>query len=170
MEVWKKIKNFSNYSVSSYGQIRNDKFNRILTLTVSHNGYYKTTLSKKARPFQFFVHRVVAENFIGEVPKGFQVNHIDFDRKNNNLSNLEIITVSENRFHSMKANRIKYEGGENHTAAKLTEVQVIQIIENLNKNIFEHVIAEKFNVTRSCIALIKQKRTWKHLSHLLEKK
>lgn len=42
------------------------------------------------------IHRIVAETFIGSVPKGYDVDHIDGDKSNNNVTNLEIVTHQEN--------------------------------------------------------------------------
>jgi hypothetical protein len=49
------------------------------------------------------VHRVVASTFLGEIPKGKVINHKDLDKHNNNISNLEIVTSSENRIHYLKS-------------------------------------------------------------------
>ena len=54
---------------------------------------------------------MVVEAFIGEIPPGMAVNHKDFDKSNNTLENLEIVTYSENNKHSAKAGRYDDKGG-----------------------------------------------------------
>jgi hypothetical protein len=53
-------------------------------------------------------HRVVAETFLGSIPKGKEVNHKDMDKWNNKIANLEYMTRSENQLHwRRKLNRLK---------------------------------------------------------------
>lgn len=60
-----------------------------------------------------YVHRLVAELFIGEIPKGMQINHKNFDRADNRVENLEIVTQGDNTRHSSAAGRT---GGLNRVA------------------------------------------------------
>ena len=66
------------------------------------DGYYRVVLSNnKAREY-VKIHQVVAKQFLGEIPDGFVVNHIDGNKHNNNVENLEIITAIENIKHSWR--------------------------------------------------------------------
>jgi len=62
---------------------------------VNSTGYLRVTLCKEGIPRRVFIHRLVAEHFL-EQREGCVVNHIDGDRSNNHVSNLEWITMSEN--------------------------------------------------------------------------
>lgn len=61
-----------------------------------NHGYFKVHTSSSRGHKIVYVHRVIAETFIGEVPQGMQIDHIDRNRQNNALSNLRIVTPKEN--------------------------------------------------------------------------
>lgn len=101
IEKWKTINNFSSYQISTYGRIKNKK-GEFLKPQKSVFGYlniilYKRQPHAKALAKAFRVHRLVLENFkpCKNMDK-LQVNHIDHDRTNNNLNNLEWVTPKEN--------------------------------------------------------------------------
>lgn len=110
MEFWKQSK-YKNYEVSSYGNVRNTKTGKTLTNSLSKsNGYYKVTLSilengvRTTLPIE--THRLVAETFLPYDPQGrLVVDHIDSDKHNNNVSNLQWITPSENIRKAIRKNR-----------------------------------------------------------------
>lgn len=64
------------------------------------NGYKFVNLSVDNNIKQKYIHRIVVEAFIGEIPDGFHVNHIDKNRGNNKLDNLEILCPSSNSAHA----------------------------------------------------------------------
>lgn len=98
MEIWKDIKNYENhYQVSNLGRVKSLKHNkeRILKLNAG-TGYYRVTLSLNTNKC-YFVHQLVAIAFLNHKIKGEKViNHIDGNRLNNNINNLEIVTQREN--------------------------------------------------------------------------
>lgn len=96
MEQFKQHPKFTMYEISDLGRVRRIKTGRIIKTRVSTSGYEHVNLylNKVASTKQ--VHRLVVETFIGEIPKGFQVDHINRDRLDNNLSNLRIVTRSQN--------------------------------------------------------------------------
>jgi hypothetical protein len=65
--------------------------NKPVTVTPQNNGYVRTTIHRRNE----YIHRIVASVFIGD-PTGFDVDHIDGNKENNDISNLEIITHKEN--------------------------------------------------------------------------
>jgi len=138
MEFWKQTK-YKNYEVSSYGNVRNNKTGRTLTNSLGKsNGYFKVTLSilengvRKTLPIE--IHRLVAESFLPYNPREkLVVDHIDSDKHNNNVNNLQWITPSENirkairkkrnpRFTPEQKNEIKntYASGK-YSLIRLTE-------------------------------------------------
>lgn len=98
-EIWKYLSNLQNYSISSYGRLKN-RSGKILKSHDCGNGYYFYRLSDKGKLKNYFVHRLVAMEFIKNPLNKAQVNHIDGNRNNNILSNLEWMTPSENNKHS----------------------------------------------------------------------
>ncbi|AKU43400.1 HNH endonuclease [Bacillus phage Silence] len=102
MERWKLVEGYEDYKISSEGRVMSLKAGkeRILKQFPNERGYMRINLMKKSKLKQVFVHRLVAYAFIGEVKKGYEVNHKNGDKTNNRLENLEIITSSENTLHS----------------------------------------------------------------------
>jgi hypothetical protein len=90
---WIKIND--TYSVSDLGYVRNDKRNRILRGETHFKGYKRVTLHKK----HYFVHRLVALHFISNPKNKPHVNHIDMNKQNNSVKNLEWCTNMENAIH-----------------------------------------------------------------------
>lgn len=109
-EIWKDIHGYENwYQVSNHGNVRRiapvNGCPRCKNLTpwIGERGYCNVTLNVSGSRKVFRVHRLVAEHFIGS-PDAWQtdVNHIDGNKKNNTVSNLEWCTRSENMIHAYK--------------------------------------------------------------------
>lgn len=101
-EVWHPIANYENYEVSHLGRVRNKKFNRIIKPFNHCNGYHIVDLAQKGVSKTFTVHRLVMNAFVPNVDNKPQVDHKDWNRKNNRLSNLRWVTCSENICHSSR--------------------------------------------------------------------
>lgn len=97
-EIWKKTDRFSNYSVSTLGNIRNDVTNKLLKLCVK-GGYYHISLVSDTERKTYKVHRLVALAFIPNNENKSDVNHKDKNKLNNSLDNLEWMTRQENNKH-----------------------------------------------------------------------
>lgn len=97
IESWKEISNYTNYEVSTLGNVRNKKTGRILKSS-NRGGYYIVGLSN-IRTKTFQVHRLVAETFIENPENKAHVNHKDKNGLNNNISNIEWFTPKENNIH-----------------------------------------------------------------------
>lgn len=98
MENWKKIfidEKETNYSVSNLGNVRNDNTKKLLSQR-TQQGYKHVTLSIDKKQKSCRVHRLVAYAFIDNPDNKPYVNHIDCNRSNNNVNNLEWVTPSEN--------------------------------------------------------------------------
>jgi len=127
IEIWKKIENYDNYEVSSFGHIRNMKTGRILK-SYNSGGYYCVGLSKK-KTKSYNIHRLVAQAFILNPENKLQVNHKDKNSLNNNINNLEWSTNQENCIHRSKG--VKQKTNQN------------LVINRIDKNTDE--ILEKYN-------------------------
>ena len=95
-EEWLTIKHNNNYEVSNYGNVRNKKTKRILKTAISNKGYYLVALSNKCKSHSYTIHKLVMEHFNRCAFDGEVINHIDHNKLNNNISNLEYITQKEN--------------------------------------------------------------------------
>ena len=101
-ESWRVIPSFPVYSASSYGRIRNDKTGRIMRMFMIPRGYLSLTLRRDNVPYQPLAHRLVVEAFLGGPHPGLEVNHIDGDKTNNCIENLEWCTRLENTRHAVR--------------------------------------------------------------------
>lgn len=102
-EIWKEIQGYENrYAVSSKGRVMNLKSGRVLKNGSTPHGYATVCLCKGngTKPKQITVHRLVAEAFIPNPLNLPEVNHIDEDKRNNDVENIEWVSRSENMRHS----------------------------------------------------------------------
>lgn len=109
-EVWRPIKGFEGlYEISSYGRVKSfkGKHPKILHPDISRKGYLRIDLRKNNEKHRKSIHRLVAMTFIEnkEVEKN-QVNHIDGNKQNNNVDNLEWCTNRENWDHAVAHNLV----------------------------------------------------------------
>ena len=96
MEEFRKIQNY-NYSVSNLGNVRNDKFNRILTNVIdSSSGYYVVSLCNNSKTKNIRVHKLIADAFIPNPNNKPCVDHKNNNKLDNNISNLRWCTSQEN--------------------------------------------------------------------------
>lgn len=101
MEIWKEIQNLNGkYLISNYGNVKSLYTNRILK-SGNNNGYQIVNLHRK----NYYVHRLVAIHFLENIENKNQVNHIDFNKSNNHINNLEWITAKENTLHYWANNK-----------------------------------------------------------------
>lgn len=95
------------YSVDIYGNITNDKTGHRLTPCQNWCGYMNVCLRKNGRGKSEKVHRIVARAFLSNPLNKREVNHIDGNKANNEVSNLEWVTPSENRKHALENGMIQ---------------------------------------------------------------
>lgn len=101
-EIFKDIKGLEGrYQISNYGRIKSLNFKRtgterILKLGKCTSGYPYFTAFINGKHRGFLIHRLVYETFIGPIPEGMQVNHINEDKTDNRLENLNLMTRKDN--------------------------------------------------------------------------
>lgn len=175
-EIWKEIKNYTEYAVSSFGRIMRikdghpqsrTKAGKILKPRKMENGYWYITIYESSKRKDFRIHRLVAEHFIGPCPKDYEVNHIDADKSNNHYFNLEYVTHKENIEHAKRLDL--YARGEGVSISKLnkTKVKLIRLVHKMGLVSMKE-LAIIFEVHRTTIEQIIRNQTWKHVQCILE--
>lgn len=128
MEEWRVIKEYPNYSVSNFGNVKNNITQKILKLC-KKGGYYNISLTNETGKKTFKVHRLVALSFIENPENKSDVNHEDKNKLNNNISNLTWMTRKENNQH--KSIGLVYKSNKNKQVNRLDKITG-QILEKYN--------------------------------------
>lgn len=159
LEIWKQVVGWENfYSVSSFGRVRNDRTGKILRSSTDR--YASVHLSANGKSNRVSVHRLVMRAFHGD--SHLDVNHVDGDKLNNKLSNLEYVTRSGNLKHAFRTG-LASNVGSKHSRAKLTERDVI-LIRKLSDHLLPKTIAEVFGVKSVTVRDIVRGNRWTHVS------
>ena len=103
MNNWYPIKGWEGlYEINKNGEVRNAKNKNTIVGDINNCGYYRVLLYNQGQRKRYFRHRLVAEHFLDK-PEGKDfVNHIDGDKSNNSLENLEWVSQSENEKHAFE--------------------------------------------------------------------
>lgn len=161
-EVWKSIKNYEGlYEVSSFGRVKSCRRNKVMSLTKKPNGYLKVNLVKNKVWKTFSVHRLVALNFIDNKSKDDVVNHKDFNRSNNLVSNLEWVSHYENVQHAKRNNRFGNTRlfGSSNGRALFNSEEVLIIRDRLNSESISE-ISNDLGCRYNVICDIKNNKTY----------
>lgn len=159
--MWKEIINHPNYEINKLGQIRNKIKGNLLTPFKTTNGYLRVRISNKG---VYQLHYLVALHFIHNPNNYKEINHINGNKLDNSINNLEWSNRSLNMIHayekSLAKNTFKNNKGENHYNSKLKKQDIIKIKEMLNNNITQKEISILFNVSKQTISNIKNNKNW----------
>ena len=161
-ELWHNVLGFPWYWVNRKGEVL-CKRGKKLKLGISTKGYPQITFETKQVHKCIRIHRLVAQYFIyNDNPElKNQVNHIDGDKTNNNVNNLEWCTNQENHNHKMKNGFNVSLKEEKSGRSKLTEKQAIDIY--TYKDSYKNLM-EKYNVSKSTISSIRGGRNWNYIT------
>lgn len=159
IEEWRDIDGFEGrYKVSNLGRIKNYK-GLIMKFQINHGGYERLTLRHDDhKDYDFTVHRVVAKAFIPNPENKPQINHIDGNRCNNNVENLEWCTHSENMLHAFKLGN-KDQSGVHNNMAKITE-KIVKDIRKRAKTELQKDLAKEYGLSKANVCLIVNRKTW----------
>ena len=165
---WREIKDCSNYEVSENGEIRRSrqthgsyKVGALLKININPRGYAYVRLANNGTVHSIAVHKLVAEAFINQKPTiksgRLEVNHIDGDKSNNRISNLEYVSSKENKKHAIRTGLHKSVGGKKIRI----NMDIARHIRKLNNNGFNNTkIAKYFNVRPSLVSDVINNRCW----------
>lgn len=180
-EPWRAIPGYEGlYEVSSKGRIRRvhppnhhhkEMLYVVLEPVINHMGYYRITLSKDNVRINYSIHRLVALAFIENPECKPFINHIDGNKVNNSIENLEWCTAAENNRHAFRTGLNKYHPeflpllrGEDNPKHILTEDDVREIRVLLENGKYTQLeIGEMYGVSNFAICDIKRGRSWKEV-------
>lgn len=121
MEVWKDIEGYEDkYQISNLGRVKSLADNKLIERElirkprIGKNGYLYVNLFKGSKGKTKKIHRLVAETFIPNPDNLPQVNHIDGNKLNNSIDNLEWVTASENVKHALRIGLTTMPSGKNN--------------------------------------------------------
>lgn len=159
-EKWKKIPWAKEYQISNFGRVKSYKFNKekFISHTTKCNGYPAVKINRK----NLKIHRLVALLF-GLIKEGDMVNHIDGNKCNNHISNLEKTDWTKNANHAQRIGLLKRQIGAMSGTAKLTEYDARNIILKYGVGNRAVDIAKEYKITASNVYAIGCGNSWKCL-------
>ena len=159
----KVIKNYPNYIIFKNGKVKNIKTKKVLSI-FTRESYPCVALSKDGRRANQkikTIHKLLAQAYLDN-PKNLPiVNHINGNKSDYRLVNLEWCTYKHNNTHAFKTGLNVPKKGDKSHAAKLSLSQVKIVRRLLSKKVSQQKIAVLFSVSRGCIQAIASGKSWK---------
>ena len=156
---------YQNIFVENTKIFKKTKTGRVIELCqwVDNVGYYQCSFRVNGKKHYVRVHRLIAKAYIPNPNNYTMINHIDGNKLNNNMNNLEWVTNQENRNHAIKNNLTKNLCGEEAPWSKLTKKDVIFIRSEYDKKETFNAkkLSKKFKVSTSQILLVAKRKSWK---------
>ena len=163
-EIWRDIKGYEGrYQVSSMGRVKTVERHKsdgrrqpeaIRKTQIDHRGYEFVLLYNGERMNRFSVHVLVANAFIPNPEHKPQVNHIDGDKLNNVLENLEWVTASENQFHALAHGLLIPRRGDANKQTKVSDADIRRIREMRKAGAKLQPLADMFGISLSQVGRI----------------
>lgn len=163
-EEWKSIEGYEEYIVSNTGKVISLKYGKSRLLkTESSRKYPCVSLSRGNKVWRVFIHVLVARLFLPNPEGKPEINHIDGDKLNPSVDNLEWCTRSENQIHAF-ATGLQGRGETMH-GAKRTDEQVKDICKLISDGLVRGEILKLCPyMSKACFDHIRTRRRWTHIS------
>lgn len=154
MEEFRVVKGFENYLINTLGKVYSKYSNKyIKTNFIGNSGYYQVKLRINGRQVNKSLHRLLAETFIPNPNKFRTINHINGNKLDNRLENLEWANDCYQQYHAYLT------GLKKHTKHVLTEGEIIQVYEKYSKGQSMYSLAKEYGTRKQQIAkLLKGQR------------
>lgn len=154
------------YLIGTDGTVWSKRKKKFIATRLDRYGYPRVNLYEGTKLYTRTIHRLLALAFIkNDDPENKkEVNHIDGDKENNDLSNLEWVTSSENQIHAFEKGLQKGQKGESNGMAKYKEEDVIVVCEMLSEGYGNAQIRDITGYSLSFIEKIKYGETWTYLT------
>lgn len=170
IEEWKAIEDFPGYSISNFGRVsstRRQIYGALLKPNIIWRRNHATVTVLLRRFDGKWITRKVSHlvllAFIASRPEGGVSRHLDGNGTNNIWTNLKWGTQAENIADAMAHGTSPAPKGERNSHAKLSEIDVRNIRQQLSIGTPRHSLATFFDVSKSAIDFIAQRRSWAHL-------
>lgn len=164
-EVWREIPVAPGMEVSNLGRVRTfwtrvgapqrrtiiGRDPLVVTPRVDRYGYESIRVRVDSGVYRrVFIHRLVAEAFVGSIPVGMEINHLDGNKRNNRASNLEITSRRANAQHASRLGL--YWCGDRNPMSKLTDAEVESI--RSERGVRARILASRFGINESTVRRI----------------
>lgn len=163
-EILKPMKEYKYlYGITNKGRVVNLTTNTVLTNKINNNGYLCTTIQINNKVYNIIIHRMVAIYFVkGRTKEMDCVNHIDGNKLNNSLDNLEWVNITINNYHMHEYGLTKK--GSECKQSKINEEIAMKIYNEHHINgLSYNEIRDKYNISKSIIGKVCRKERWKHI-------
>lgn len=142
-----------------YSNSNRTKRDGVVKISISEDGYSYVRLCADGKVKKHFIHRLIAQAYIPNEFNLEQVNHIDGNKSNNTIGNLEWCSRLDNMRHASKHGLMQK--GQNRPSSKITEKDAVEI---RNSNLCGRELAQIYGISKNTVLLIKRGIKWAYLN------
>ena len=169
-EIFKIHPTYTSYQISNMGRVIGAR-GGLVTPSVQKCGYLvvgvgvrlMTPRGMRRKDAVHSVHRLVVETFIGSIPPGYNVDHVNGIKSDNRLSNLEVVTIAENQRRAYALGLKVGAKGSTNPMSTLTEDDIAKMYDLMLLGKSNLEIGSQFNVHDRYVSLVRHGKRWKHL-------